>query len=601
MGKTFSYIKEIDTAVSEIRLGMRNAKIPFQETNVQYGIKFICENGSSFILYFSKGKTSKIFFEKENEKTVSLIEKMCGEKEGITRQRIPISANYSISKSNQDLIQKKLEESFVIVRKEVKRNTIKYIFEITENDEKVTVTQFLSGKLLLQGIDSVLVTRIREIICCVEPISNVEEALTYIPEKQQAHAKKVIDQIEGFDLYCDKAKRALSDDAYNYLSIVDKKQIVTAFGLLEAIKENSIALPLYNPVVYPVAKAFEGFILKMMMDKKAFTLEEYKTNPEKAEIGNWLRNQKFAKYIKDNRRDGYINNSLIAAWEGIRCEELHSDPARPADSVDIITVEQAEAKIGAVCTAITYAYQIIVKNGFSEEEMLAQKELINQNKREIKEIPSFNCHIGTDESGKGDYFGPLVIAGVFLTKEDEKKLAEIGVKDSKSNSDVKNKQLALEITSILGKSHISVVCIRPERYNSLYAEMGNNLNKVLGWGHARAIENLLQDNICENVVSDQFGDESVIKSALLEKGKKIDLVQTPKGERDVGVAAASILARARFLDELEKLSNEAKFPLSKGVNTTVEESARQIYKQGGMDRLKSFAKIHFKTTQKIAD
>lgn len=129
--------------------------------------------------------------------------------------------------------------------------------------------------------------------------------------------------------------------------------------------------------------------------------------------------------------------------------------------------------------------------------------------------------------------------------------------------------------------------------------MGNNLNKVLGWGHARAIENLLQNTLCENAISDQFGDESVIESALLEKGKKINLMQTPKGERDVGVAAASILARARFLDELDRLSKEANMLLSKGVNQTVEDSARKIFAQGGMERLKCFVKLHFKTTQKI--
>lgn len=600
MGKVYEFVEEIDKSVSIIHGLLNGSNISVNEQKVQNGIKYICSNGAIFILYFSKGKTSKIYFEKENDELIHLMDKFFREKEETSGPKIPIYANYSISKNNQDLVQEKLEESFSIVKKDVKKPTIRYIFEISDNHDKITVTQFLSGKLLLQGIDSALATRIREIINTINPISNIEEVLTYIPPKQQAETKQVIDQINGFDAYCEKARKVLSADAYNYLPFIDKKQIVTAFGLLEAIKDNSISLPLYNPVVYPVAKAFEGFILKMMMEKEAFTIEEYKDNPETAKIGNWLRNQKFNKYIKDPRRDGYVNSSLIAAWEGIRCEELHSDPARNALSMDIITIEQAEAKIGAVCNAITSGYNIIIKNGYTEKEMVAMQ---NNKKQDIphtlKELPVFDCHIGTDESGKGDYFGPLVIAGVCITKKQEELLATLGVRDSKSNSDNKNKELAKKIEELLGKTCVSIVCISPERYNSLYDEIGRNLNKVLGWGHARVMENLLSDNVCENAIADQFGDESIIKSALLAKGKSLNLIQSPKAERDIGVAAASILARARFLNELEKLGKILGVTLSKGVNSTVESIAKNIYENGGLEKLKQFVKLHFQTTKKI--
>lgn len=600
MGKVYEFVEEIDKSVSIIHGLLNGSNISVNEQKVQNGIKYICSNGAIFILYFSKGKTSKIYFEKENDELIHLMDKFFREKEETSGPKIPIYANYSISKNNQDLVQEKLEESFSIVKKDVKKPTIRYIFEISDNHDKITVTQFLSGKLLLQGIDSALATRIREIINTINPISNIEEVLTYIPPKQQAETKQVIDQINGFDAYCEKARKVLSADAYNYLSFIDKKQIVTAFGLLEAIKDNSISLPLYNPVVYPVAKAFEGFILKMMMEKEAFTIEEYKDNPETAKIGNWLRNQKFNKYIKDPRRDGYVNSSLIAAWEGIRCEELHSDPARNALSMDIITIEQAEAKIGAVCNAITSGYNIIIKNGYTEKEMVAMQ---NNKKQDIphtlKELPVFDCHIGTDESGKGDYFGPLVIAGVCITKKQEELLATLGVRDSKSNSDNKNKELAKKIEELLGKTCVSIVCISPERYNSLYDEIGRNLNKVLGWGHARVMENLLSDNVCENAIADQFGDESIIKSALLAKGKSLNLIQSPKAERDIGVAAASILARARFLNELERLGKILGVTLSKGVNSTVESIAKNIYENGGLEKLKQYVKLHFQTTKKI--
>ena len=124
-------------------------------------------------------------------------------------------------------------------------------------------------------------------------------------------------------------------------------------------------------------------------------------------------------------------------------------------------IEEAEAKIGNVCNVITAAYRIIIKDGYVEEEMLAQKSETLIQKKIVKEIPLLASHIGTDESGKGDYFGPLVIAGVFATQDDEKKLAELGVRDSKSNSDKRNIELSKEILKILGYKKISVVCIGP--------------------------------------------------------------------------------------------------------------------------------------------
>lgn len=602
MGKTFAFIFEQEEALRKVRYELDEAKIKIsQEAPVQYGNKFICEDGATFILYFSKGKSSKIYFEKETPKSVMLIEKLCNNDNKPTKEEsVQVYASYQIPEDKQDLIKQDLISCFSVAEKETKRNTILYIYDLNEGDYRLTITQFNSGKLLLQGIDSILVTKVKEIIYKYYPITNKEEVLTYVSQEHHKETEQALEQIEGFDDYCDKARSVLSKEVYDYLPLLDKKQIVTAFGLLHALKENSINLPLYNPVVYPVAKAFEGFIIKMMIDKKAFTIEDYRKDPEIAKIGNWLREEKFNRYIKDLRRDGSISKLLIAAWEGIRCEELHSDPARGETSRDLLTIDMAETKIGTVCNAIISAYNIIIKNGYTEEEMLANKAMSSQNKNSSpKAIPSFDCHIGTDESGKGDYFGPLVVAGVYITKEQEEQLALLGVRDSKNNSDSKNKLLASQILEVLGKNSISIICIGPERYNTLYNEMGKNLNKVLGWGHARAMENLLSVNSCENAVADQFGDEAIIKSALMKNGKTLNLYQTPKAERDVGVAAASILARARFLDELEKLGKTLGVTLYKGVSPAVESIAKSIYENGGLDKLKQYVKLHFKTTQKF--
>ena len=155
-------------------------------------------------------------------------------------------------------------------------------------------------------------------------------------------------------------------------------------------------------------------------------------------------------------------------------------------------------------------------------------------------FPRVKGHIGTDESGKGDYFGPLVAAGVFVPEGQGEVLKELGVRDSKRISDNRIRDLAEQIKS--GYPH-SVVSIGPERYNALYTKI-KNLNKLLAWAHARVIENILEEVNCGRVVADQFGDEGYIRNALMKRGKDIELIQRTKAEDDPAVAAASILARA---------------------------------------------------------
>jgi ribonuclease HIII len=203
--------------------------------------------------------------------------------------------------------------------------------------------------------------------------------------------------------------------------------------------------------------------------------------------------------------------------------------------------------------------------------------------------------IGIDESGKGDYFGPLVIAAVFATTETEDELRLMQVRDSKRISDGRILEMAPDIRQIYPHS---VVAIGPQRYNELYAKI-RNLNRLLAWGHARALENLLEHVQCEVAVSDQFGDERFVLQALMEKGKRIRLIQRTKAEEDLAVAAASILARAEFLMRLKRLSEEIGTTLPKGASNTVELAGRMVVKTHGVERLKSVAKMHFKTTESV--
>ncbi len=210
-------------------------------------------------------------------------------------------------------------------------------------------------------------------------------------------------------------------------------------------------------------------------------------------------------------------------------------------------------------------------------------------------FPAEKGHIGTDESGKGDYFGPLVIAGVFLADEQEPVFRELGVKDSKKFSDNRVRELAEVLKK--GYKH-SIVSIGPERYNELYARL-RNLNRILAWGHSRAIENILEKIPCRLAITDQFGDKAYVLNALMKKGKNVELIQKPKAEEDLAVAAASILARAEFLKRLYFLSQEIGVDLPKGASPLVEEAGVKLVKLHGAPILDKVAKKHFKITDRI--
>ena len=207
--------------------------------------------------------------------------------------------------------------------------------------------------------------------------------------------------------------------------------------------------------------------------------------------------------------------------------------------------------------------------------------------------------IGTDESGKGDYFGPLVVAAVLVRPEDVPVLETLGVRDSKSVGDAEALRVADEITTGYG-DRVAVVSIPPARYNELRESFGNNLNRLLAWAHARAIEDVLQRHPCGHALSDKFGAERLIRDALLEKGRGLRLDQRVRAESHPAVAAASIVARARFLRDLARLGRECGVKLPKGAGPPVDAAARRLHQAGGIDALRPVAKLHFRTTEKIA-
>lgn len=212
----------------------------------------------------------------------------------------------------------------------------------------------------------------------------------------------------------------------------------------------------------------------------------------------------------------------------------------------------------------------------------------------------FAPHFGVDESGKGDFFGPLVIAGCYTDRGITKKLMDAGIQDSKKiGSDKRIRDLAEIIKRTQGAVH-SVVAIGPEKYNQLYAKFGN-LNRLLAWGHARVIENLLEIRPdCPRALSDQFANPALIKRALLEKGRAIQLDQRTKAESDVAVAAASILAREAFIDWLRNKGREMQVELPRGASALVKQVGRSLIAKHGQEVLCRLSKTHFKTASELA-
>lgn len=203
--------------------------------------------------------------------------------------------------------------------------------------------------------------------------------------------------------------------------------------------------------------------------------------------------------------------------------------------------------------------------------------------------------VGVDESGKGDFFGPLVVAACYVGPEHYAELE--GVKDSKKLTDAQAIALAEKIKKACP---YSVILMNPVKYNELYLKI-KNLNHLLAWGHAQAIENVLEKQPADLIISDQFAaGGTVVKSKLKELGRQAQFVSRVRAESDLAVAAASILARAEFLKRLKGLSQEFGIDLPKGA-TNVIGTGKRFVQMHGAENLGKVAKMHFKTSAQVLE
>ena len=249
--------------------------------------------------------------------------------------------------------------------------------------------------------------------------------------------------------------------------------------------------------------------------------------------------------------------------------------------------------------------KLVVQGKGTQEfvEFVLEPEILKQAKLGYETVLNPDLllpRFGVDESGKGDFFGPLCIAGVYVNESVINSWNDAGIRDSKNiSSDKKIAELAEKIRKTSG-CVVDTVIVGNEAYNRLYAKM-KSVNMLLAWGHARVIENLMGKRYQMNpppvkAISDQFAaSKSVIEKALMAQGKEIQLVQRHKAEEDIAVAAASILARDEFVKGIAKLEHQFQMKFPKGASAAVDKAAKEFVETRGAGELQIVSKLHFRT------
>ena len=263
-----------------------------------------------------------------------------------------------------------------------------------------------------------------------------------------------------------------------------------------------------------------------------------------------------------------------------------------------IVVGGSGGKLKEVLTAICEGRQMSYTAGDNKDGTVPARE----------EVGFEGCHdfdgswIGCDESGKGDVFGPLVTAAVRVDQDTARQMTQMGIKDSKLLTDSKIAVLAHSIRELCVNRYVETALL-PADYNVRYNEFrvrGLNLNHLLASAHAENLERMLAAEPCRFALIDQFAAETVVSTCLQPLGRTITVRQIVRGERNVAVAAASILARDRFVTIMEELSARFAVRLPKGAGAGVKAAIREFVALHGAAQLKHIGKLHFKTFDDVA-
>jgi ribonuclease HIII len=214
----------------------------------------------------------------------------------------------------------------------------------------------------------------------------------------------------------------------------------------------------------------------------------------------------------------------------------------------------------------------------------------------------WHAWIGSDECGKGDYFGPLIVSAFYCKREQMPALRKLGVQDSKRLNDKRIQDIARKVYTGF-PAQVATLILKPAKYNELIARFKTqnlNLNDLLAWTHEKVISELLQKGLpAEGVLIDQFSKAQKAKARLIRRFPETQIIERTAAERDLAVAAASILSRYQFLEARAQLDKRYQMVFPLGSGPAVNEAGREFVSKYGSDRLAEVAKIHFKTTGKL--
>ncbi len=210
--------------------------------------------------------------------------------------------------------------------------------------------------------------------------------------------------------------------------------------------------------------------------------------------------------------------------------------------------------------------------------------------------------IGSDETGKGDYFGPLIVCGFYLELKDKDRLLKLGVCDSKKLKKTQIDSIAKQLYHDFAPN-IECLVLKPKKYNELYASFasqGKNLNDLLAWCHSKVLDNLIKRNLNpDGVFIDQFSPSRKASQMLRKLHPDLPVIERPDGEQDLAVAAASIVARYQLVQAFQSMHRFYKLKFPMGASKTVLQAAQEFVDGYAKDRLGEVAKLHFKTTKEL--
>jgi len=543
-----------------------------------------------------------------------------------------------------------------------------YRVENRLGSNRVTITQFDSGTLMVQGLSSTLFDNVCEILDQHLTQSLTERANRFLPgDNERSTVSAYLEQPEAENESAQWLLKQLDKEVLDFLYSNDSRTLLAAAGVRNAFEKAPEKLPDYFVVVMPFAKPFEGFLMKLAVHLGLTSEDVLAKKANEIEVGDWIIQIK--ERLPDKKRYGEIATALDAAWN-CRHKAVHSDAFHPISILK--SFAEAEHEIGTILRAIERAHVVFVKekiellppsptkegkskvtqpvektlifnnvnrnalaaklqyDGYPvsvqaigrkhEWEIMTKPDLVVIAPREFPNriiisgkdaelfcekyntilnsdaVPDVQRRMGVDESGKGDIFGPLVVAGVVVDPTTELLLAKRGVKDSKELSD----GVILELTQIIRENcPVEVLVLLPQQYNDLYKQF-NNMNHLLAWGHAQVIKKLSGKEKVSKAVSDQFGEDALLIEALKNEGCLTPFEQKTHAESDLAVAAASIIARSEFILAMRDYNAKSGLDIPLGASATqVKEIGKQVFRRWGEKGLERIAKMHFKTVQEI--